>query len=264
MVADALLDVGVDLGHPLNGAQDNLLFTALFKRPRWFARASDDDVADHLDTFVRVQRGRPLRVHDRARLARCVVDHDPTVGIRESARRVRDARSRPTADDRIASAVWGWKEPNAHLYLPHLIKAFGGLRFVYVARHGLDMAYNTNTTQLRLFGERFGVPFPDGGSEAVAEAQLRFWLAMTERALALGRDLGDRFLFVRFDDVCRSPETELRRLLSFVGLEPSPATFPARLAAIATPASSGRWRERSDLPVSAEQRDAVRALGFDA
>lgn len=263
VVADALLDVGVDLGRPLNGAQDNLLFTAMFKRPRWFARAAEVEVADHLDTFVRVHRGRALRAVDRARLARCVVDHDPTVGLRESARRVRAARARPDAPGPYGPPRWGWKEPNTHLYLPHLIDAFAGLRYVYVARHGLDMACNANTTQLRLFGAQFGVPFPVDRPEAVAGAQLRFWIAMTERAVELGRALGDRFLFVRFDDVCRAPEAELRRLLAFVGLAPSPTTFPARLAAIATPASTGRWRERSDLAVTPEQRDAIRAFGFD-
>ncbi len=260
--AVALRDAGVDMGRLFNAALDNLVFTALFKRPRWFATAGDPAVHRHLTTFTRYSLDRPFTPADVARLARCVLDHDPTVGRRESTERVRHAFARrPRAERRVAPA-WGWKEPNSHLFLPQLIDHFPALRFVYVARHGLDMAYSENKNQLRNFGDQFGFPFPEGeGPDAEAASQLGYWIHMTRRALDLGDRLGDRFLFLRFDDLCADPEGELHRLLEFAGVEPGDQ-LPAIAAKVQTPASSGRWRDHLDHPFTEEQVEAVRRFGF--
>ena len=260
--AVALRDAGVDMGRLFNAALDNLVFTALFKRPRWFATAGDPAVRRHLATFTRYSRDRTFTPADLTRLGRVIVDHDPTVGRRESAERVRAAFARRPRAERRRAPAWGWKEPNSHLFLPQLIDHYPGLRFVYVARHGLDMAYSENKNQLRNFGDQFGFPFPEGeGPEAEAAAQLGYWIHMTERALALGERLGDRFLFLRFDDLCADPEGELRRLLEFTGVEPG-HDLPAIASKVANPASSGRWRDHPDHPFTEEQFEAVRRLGF--
>ena len=262
--AEALLDAGVDLGRLFNGAYDNLVFTALFKRPRWYAHADDATIGRHLDTFARYSRDRAFGPGDWVRLARCVTDHDPTVGPRESAGRVRRAlHRRPLAERRTAPA-WGWKEPNSHLYLPQLGDHFSALRFVYVARHGLDMAYNENKTQLRLFGAHFGIPFPvGGGPDAEAVAQLDYWIAMTRRAVDVGTtSLGERFRLVRYDDLCRDPHGELGHLLDFAGVPPG-ADFERLAARVQTPSTSGRWRLDGTRPFTDEQVAAVGSFGFD-
>lgn len=264
VMADALIDAGVDMGRHFNAAYDNLVFTLLFKRPRWFAAASDADIGRHFETFTRYSRDRAFTPGDYVRLTKSVFDHDPTVGRRESAERAREAlRRRPRAERRTARA-WGWKEPNAHLFLPQLIDHYPGLRFVYVARHGLDMAYSANLNQLRNFGDQFGFPFPTNGDEdldAAAVAQLGYWIHMTDRALELGERLGDRFLYLRFDDVCAEPERELRRLLEFTGVPPG-SDLSAIAAKVQTPSSSGRWRTHRDRPFTDDQIDAVRRFGF--
>jgi len=263
VLADALRDAGVDMGRSFNAAYDNLVFTALFKRPRWFATATGADVGRYLDTFTRYSRDRAFTPGDLVRLTRAIFDHDPTVGRRESAERVRKAfERRPRAERRTAPA-WGWKEPNSHLFLPQLIDHYAGLRFVYVARHGLDMAYSANVNQLRNFGDQFGFPFPtEGGPDAEAAAQLSYWIHMTQRALDQGGRLGDRFLYLRFDDVCADPEGELRRLLEFTGVSPGD-DLGAITSKVRTPSSSGRWRTHADRPFTDEQVDAVRRFGFD-
>lgn len=261
--AVALRDAGVDLGRHFNAAFDNLVFTLLFKRPRWFASASDRAVGRHLDTFTRYSRDRAFTPGDLARLARSIVDHDPTVGRRESAERARHAFARRPRPERRRAPAWGWKEPNSHLFLPQLIAHYPGLRFVYVARHGLDMAYSDNKNQLRNFGDQFGFPFPtQGGADAEAVAQLGYWIHMTERAFTLGEELGDRFLYLRFEDLCADPEGELRRLLNFAGLAPG-ADLAEIAAKVQTPASAGRWRDHADRPFTEAQVEAVRRFGFE-
>jgi Sulfotransferase family len=261
VLAEALIDSGVDLGSEFNRARDNLVFTALFKRPRWAAGAGDAAVHRQLDTFVRYMRGRRRGPADYARIVGSVIDHDPALGVRESAARVLPAARRRARA--AAGAPWGWKEPNSHVFLPQLIDHFAGLRFVYVARHGLDMAFSTNKTQLHMWGPRFGVPVP---ADAAAEpgAQLDYWIAATRRAVELGESrLGDRFLFLRYDDLCRAPAGELRRLLAFAGI-PHDDTLVARLGAgVRSPDSLGRWRTHGPGAFTPAQRAAVESFGFD-
>jgi len=259
--AEALIEAGVDLGSEFNRARDNLVFTALFKRPRWAARAGDAAVHRQLDTFTRYMRGQRRGPADYARMAASVVDHDPAVGVRESAARVLPAARR--RHDAPPDRPWGWKEPNSHVFLSQLIDHFEGLRFVYVARHGLDMAFSRNKTQLHMWGPRFGVGAP---ADAAAEpgAQVDYWIAATRRAVELGEGrLGDRFLFMRYDDLCRSPAEELGRLLQFAGVAQDDALVARLATGVRSPDSLGRWRTHGRGAFTPAQRAAVESFGFD-
>src|SRR5687768_4843438 len=156
------MESGAHLGDELNRARDNLIFTALFKRPRWYSRAGDARIHRQLDTFVRYMRGGRYTPGDYARLAGSVMDHEPTLRLAESARRVSRAVTHRPGAAATRTPVWGWKEPNSHVFLRQLIDHFPGLRYVHVVRHGLDMAYTRNKTQLEIWGDRFGVSMPRG------------------------------------------------------------------------------------------------------
>jgi hypothetical protein len=262
--AQALIDSGAHLGRELNRARDNLVFTALFRRPRWVARAGDAAMRRQLDTFVRYMRGGRYGPADYARLAAAVVVHDPERDLGESAGRVWAAVATRPGAEAARAPVWGWKEPNSHVFLPQLIDRFGGLRYVYMVRHGLDMAYSRNRTQLRLWGHRFGVPVPAGSDPAAeARAQLDFWIAATRRALELGSLLGGRFIVVRYEDLCDHPERELGRVLELAGLDVGAERLSRLAAEVRRPDAAGRWRERGTGHFSAAQLAAVESLGFD-
>jgi hypothetical protein len=262
--AQALIAAGAFLGTELNPARDNLVFTALFRRPRWAARAGDARVRRQLDTFVRYMRRHRYGPADYARFAGAAVDHDPQRSLRESARPLWAAVRRRPAPRQSQAPVWGWKEPNSHVFLPQLIERFPGLRYVYMVRHGLDMAHSRNTRQLRVWGDRFGVAAPpDDDPAATARAQLDFWIAATRRALDLGGRLGERFLVLRYEDLCDAPERELGRVLALGGLDAGPERLAALGAQVRRPASVGRWRERGTGQFGAAQLEAVESLGFD-
>jgi hypothetical protein len=261
VLADALIESGADLGSEFNRARDNLIFTALFKRPRWLERAGDARIHRQLDTFVRYMRGRRYKPSDYLRLAASVIDHEPALSMPQSARRVaRAVTNRPSAA--AGASVWGWKEPNSHVFLPQLIDHFPGLRYVHVVRHGLDMAYTRNRTQLEIWGPHFGITVPADGAAAEA-AQLDLWIATTRRAVDLGARLGERFLLLRFDDLCREPERELRRLFDLAGLDVDACILTRLAGGVEAPDSVGRWRRHGAPRFSAEQLGAVESFGFD-
>jgi hypothetical protein len=263
VLAEALMESGAYLGSEFNRARDNLTFTALFKRPRWYSRAGDARIHRQLDMFVRYMRGGRYSAGDYARLVGSIIDHEPTLGLAQSAGRVSRAVTHRPGTETTRAAVWGWKEPNSHVFLPQLIDHFSGLRYVHVVRHGLDMAYTRNKTQLEIWGERFGVSMPEGDEAAEVSAQLDFWIATTRRAIDLGNRLGERFVLMRYEALCREPQRELRRLLDVAGLHVDAGTLAHLASHVEAPDSIGRWRTHGTERFSAEQLAAVESLGFD-
>lgn len=271
LVASILLESGLHLGDDLNPERDNLWFTLLFKRPRWYAKVAQHRPEEIRAGFRLLQRamvgGEPLDPAGRAFLRRALAEaltgrHGQTRAHTQGwPLKQAWALWRAPGAARHAGRAWGWKEPNSHVYLRPLAEHFAGLRFVYVMRHGLDMAFSGNRQQLRNWGPLFGVDPGAAGSEP--RAMLEFWIRATERALADGgRLLGERFLRLDYDALCTRPEEGISRLLRFVGLEPRRAEID-RLSALAEiPPTMGRYRGQDLSQFDPRALDAVRAFGF--
>lgn len=273
LVAEMAQELGFFLGSDLNHARDNLWFTLLFKRPRWYA-----DAMAHRPQEVRTG----FRVLERAMSARGGVD---AAGWRFLGRAVRDAvlgrhgQTRaftpgwPLAQSaRLARAVafpmprggpWGWKEPNSHVFLRPLAEHWPGLRFIYVNRHGLDMAFSRNQAQLHLWGPLYGVRPTAAPGEPQPRAMLEYWIRAVERVSADGpRLLGERFLLLDYDALSTRPDDVLPGLIDFLGVDPRGLPID-RIRALAVPSESiGRYR-RHDISIFDPQMiETVRSLGF--
>jgi hypothetical protein len=285
VVAQILAEMGFYLGADLNTALDNLWFTLLFKRPRWF-NVGLDDVSCESQRGCRVLRralcGEPLAADD-LRFVSDVVAELSADKTRSAAyggaggSGASDGRNGGAdwaqaryeslrAAHRLAPAHalgWGWKEPNSHVFLPELAAAFDDLRFVLVLRHGLDMAFSDNQQQLANWGARYGVPPPADAADAPRRS-LAFWVAANQRAVAWGEEhLGERFLLLRYEELCYRPEAEIVRLFDFLGHHPDGELFERLAGLPQPPASIGRFRNE-DLAVFEDGHlDAVRRLGFD-
>ncbi len=232
VVADTLRQCGWYLGSDLNDAGDNLWFTLLFKHLG--AVSMPDEQFDRLvDLFV-------------SRMLSGAVS-DPTAGqvigplvARDSAQHSVDwfaqrAERLLAVDPGAAGAPWGWKEPNTHLVLDRLDRAITGLRYVHVARSGLDMALSDNQNQARLWGAMLGAPY-----DGTPRASLRYWCAAHRRVLSVGAAMGDRFLFVRYEDLCDDPRGELGRLLEFCGVQDADAAADRLAEGVRPPSDRGR------------------------
>ncbi len=272
VVARILIESGVHLGPDLNPQLDNLWFTLLFVRPRWYA-----DVLARSSAVGEIALG--LGVLEKAMLARPRLSPDERAFVRRAARSisfrghdhrgagrgiwpiVRALRLRAGATPAPESIAWGWKEPNAHVFLPYLIERFAGLRFIYVARHGLDMAYSPNRAQLYNWGTKYGVARPSTEA-AVPAAMLAYWVAATRRAREIGAKLGGRFLFLDFDRLCREPRDQVPRLVEFAGARLDDERLARLVALPRVPPSTGRHRREPWRELDADHVAAVRELGF--
>lgn len=277
LVASILLESGFYLGDDLNPERDNLWFTLLFKRPRWYAgvaRHRTEEIHTGLRVFERAMvAGGPLDAEGGAFLGRALFE--ALTGRHGQARAhtrgwpLKQALAlwRAPAAARHAGERWGWKEPNSHVFLPPLVEHFPGMRFIYVVRHGLDMAFSGNRQQLRNWGPLFGVAPGSNGSGgdsgAAPRAMLDFWIRATERAVADGtRLLGDRFLLLDYDALCLRPAVRIPALLGFLGLEPSGAAIDRLVELVEIPPTIGRFRRQDLSQFEPRALEAVQALGF--
>ncbi|MBN8290534.1 sulfotransferase [Rhodobacter sp. NTK016B] len=194
--ASLLQTAGLHIGDCLNVPLDNLWFTVLFKRAMWAHPANPripepTDVATSIRLFVRAMTegiSDDLDEADRARITRLRADLPPDGHWRCGAKAVHadSLMQSPKVQDG-PTRRWGWKEPNTHIFLPHLDRAALGLRYIHIVRDGYDMAFSGNTWQMRHWGHLYGCP-ADANSPW-PQQQLRYWVAANHAALTYGRSL---------------------------------------------------------------------------
>ena len=83
-------------------------------------------------------------------------------------------------------------------------RAFPSARFVHVVRDGRDMAYSPNQYQVRHYGDLLLTPDERRWSQPLRSIVV--WSRLNlEAADYADRHLPDRYLLVRFEDLCASP-----------------------------------------------------------
>ncbi|WP_418595881.1 sulfotransferase [Ponticoccus sp. (in: a-proteobacteria)] len=259
VVAGAVQALGVDIGCCLNPSLDNLWFTFLLRRRDWQETwPARSEIEAALTLFARCSRGG-TDPRDRARLQAEIAARG--AGFRReihpdmadlALNGLRDGPACPR------TGAWGWKEPNAHLFLPDIARVFPGAKVVFLLRSGPDMALSGNQNQLRHWAARFGLPQPPPGQVPAALA-LDFWLRANRRALHhLARHFGPRALVLRYEDLCSTPAPVLRHLADFLEI-PVPRSVLQGLADGVHPVRPRAAEDRQEA-MPAARIAAARAL----
>ncbi|HSK15157.1 MAG TPA: sulfotransferase [Gaiellaceae bacterium] len=153
--------------------------------------------------------------------------------------------------------AWGWKEPRSIYLLPFWNAALPGLRFLHFIRDGRDMAFSDNQQQLKKHGD--AVLAGELRRARTSTRSIAVWGRINTQAADFGEgSLRDRYLRVRFEDLCAQPAETVARILAFFGLE-GDAEAVAR-AEIRPPDTLGRWRQRRKGVVAELHREAGPAL----
>jgi hypothetical protein len=211
LVAELLQSAGVHLGDDLNAASDNLWFTLLFKR-REITRASAGELDLMTELLVaglcggiQLSAATVGLLHDLAALDR------PQHSARWLGERV--ASLVKAAAQPSSGRTWGWKEPNTHVVIEALWQRLPTLRYVHVVRHGVDMAYSSNQNQLALWGSHaLGEEGP-----VTPERSLAYWCRVHRHMRMLLERNPHRMYWLDYDALCLRPESELEKLMQFVG-----------------------------------------------
>jgi len=155
---------------------------------------------------------------------------------------------------------WGWKEPRSIYLLPFLHRHLPAFRFLHVIRDGRDMALAANQNQLNKHGD--AAPIPTDSPPAVRSIALWAWINL-EAARYGETQLGERYLRIRYEDLCARPVDTARTILGFLEIDADPALA---LDIVVSPGSLGRWRDRGPALISeleAVSGHALAAFGYE-
>ena len=132
------------------------------------------------------------------------------------------------------------------------------LKYIHLARNGLDMALSKNQNQLRIWGDAIL-----GSNCTVSPTHsLQFWCWAQKRILRIGKEFGDDFLFIKFEDLCEYPDRTVTRVLDFINIKPTTREIERLANLIAAPPSIGRHQTVNIQQFNPQDVEYVRSLGF--
>ena len=263
VIAQLLQSLDFDMGSDLNESLDDLSFTALFKRPSlWPIQQHLSQLKAALDVYL-ASRGHKStswisQAHQNARVAELLKSTRQKDEWIETGDLSDREQFLTTANQ--PKPLWGWKEPNAHIPLPFLMAALPNMKYIHVIRHGLDMAYSSNQTQLRVWGAQLLGRAVDTGS---ADDSFAYWCAAHMRLLQLCEVANQKILILPFEGLFTDADSTLNNLCSFLGRPNTLATARETLSTLDAPQTIGRYRELPRLNVSEVNRRLLDRLGYD-
>lgn len=260
VIAQLLIDAGIYMGDDLNVSNDNLIFTRLFKNPSWYDNASKKEFAERLDVFKNYMEQDRLDFNRASILIKASMTNPIFREDKKLAMNIIRKIYRPQKE----RCIWGWKEPNTHIYITEISNYFPNLRYVHLVRHGLDMAFSNNKQQLNNWGNKYGIYL--NGKEAEDEIvykQMEYWVRSTKDAINNGQKLGDRFLLFNHSTLCRQPIEQVDRLIQFLGLDLKKDQLDGLYKLPKEPATMGRFKKYDLQILDKRQIDFVEDLGFD-
>jgi hypothetical protein len=132
------------------------------------------------------------------------------------------------------------------------------MKYIHVARNGLDMAHSRNQNQLRLWGRYF----INEEFDVTPYYSLKYWCIVHKRVIRIGESMKDNFLFLNYDHFCVNPKEGIKQLLDFLGKE-SNSLMTQLMALVKRPDSMGRFRQHGTEMFTEEDIAFVKSLGFD-
>lgn len=211
LVCDIFKHWGFFMGTYLNESLDNLVFTILFKNPQWFKNASAEEINQRIEILTQLGLHKKLTSTQAQLFIELAKSHpNHPYNDKEVTHLLRFDWIKRTPED------WGWKEPNTHLYIEHLLTALTNLKYIHVVRHGFDMALSKNTQQLQNWGERFNIDF----NQPIKDQQFEYWVKANSRIIELQKWHTNIYI-LNFDKLNENPEKELIGLANFIDIEES-------------------------------------------
>lgn len=177
--------------------------------------------------------------------------------LREKLRRLVEA-SRRCCPDPAAHVAYGWKRPITTFTMEIFFDAFPEGKAIHLIRDGRDCMLSRLDARMSALQDPLNrrVVFGDGDvseyrgeplSPATVERyrneiEMMHWVTVVTFALQ-GRARPDRYLEVRYEDLCQRPVETLGQIFNFLGV-PYRESAQAWITANASTAGIGKWRGR--------------------
>lgn len=143
----------------------------------------------------------------------------------------------------MVSGNWGWKNPRTIYLLPILDKLMPSFNYIHVIRDGLEMVGSSNKNQLEKYQSCLL-----SSEQVMLPSDIRailFWATVNQSASNYGiAHMGERYMLLRFEDVCSDPTEAMRPIAERLGL-----VLPKK------------WNETIRLPEKRKEKIRIDNLG---
>ncbi len=132
-------------------------------------------------------------------------------------------------------------------------------------RHGLDMAFSNNQNQVINWGKLlFNIPVPNINDPSLPRYSLKYWNKANNKALERGKKyLGhNNFMLLHFEDLCREPEKNIKKLLRFLEISPDTVDVKELASLPQLPSSVGRYKNHDLSIFDKKDIKQVEQLGY--
>lgn len=164
---------------------------------------------------------------------------------------------------------WGWKSTDLTAVLGEYREVMPQTRLLLIMRDPLDLMWGATTQatdQPEKYAKLYGLQSPKGRSRGAFTRGnayfLEYWKACNKRAMLAGREMGDRFLLVRLEELIAEPEVQTHRIAAFTPWTSDNEQFRKAHAVIKTPESIGRWKLRGVQGVSDALIQSLAEFGY--
>lgn len=144
----------------------------------------------------------------------------------------------------ISSHKWGFKSPRSIYILPFLHYQYPEIQVIHIVRNGLDMAYSTNQNQLDIHGG-YILDKDRINNLSIQELSIALWSKVNLAATNYGkRYLGDKYLRIRFEDLCQKPSVLVKEIEKFYG-----TISHYDVLEIVAPETIGKWKKKDQKEI---------------
>jgi hypothetical protein len=237
------------------------MFTRLFRNPDWYNQADVADVKKRLEIFRKYMENEALTSNERRQFFKAAKEN-PTFKSNYRFYLWIFLKDYISTHKRT---VWGWKEPNTHIFIDEINTAFPQFRYVHVLRHGLDMAFSHNTQQLSIWGHKYDILLHGAESKyELAVKQLDYWIQSTKDLLKKGEMFGDRIHLLNYTKLYSKPTQEIDKLLEFLDIDVHQSIREELYRIPKEPPSANRFRKHDLSIFRNDQIEFVEQMGFES
>lgn len=258
LIMQLLKNTGINMGFDLNASNDDLLFSLFFRRPKLFdigQIAFEKRYRLYIQLRTRGLKGITQR--DNAFLKNLIADSMPQLNFTWRQKRI--VRVTNFEESSSTSNIWGWKEPNTHIFIRSILLTTPALKYIHVMRNGLDMAYSENQNQLDLWGPAVLA----SNCESTPRNSLKYWKKVHENILDLHLESPRSIYLLNFDNMCESFDIEIRKLFKFLDMPIDEKSVQQLSDLVLIPESSGRHKHYPLSEFDQNDIEFVKNAGFN-